>query len=656
MTGADLKHKLAAILAADAAGYSRLMGADERGTVAALDVARAVFRKHIEARQGRIVDTAGDSVLAVFETAAGAAGAAVAIQQALIADARDRSQTERLRFRIGLHLGDIIEKSDGSVYGDGVNIAARLQAMAPLDGICASSMVHDQLRDEVAVLFKDLGQHQLKNIARPIRAFVADVGAVGDSKPHDSATAEPMASRSTPRQKQKHAFFSLPRTALIGVTAIALVLAALGWYWHSSRVLRDELAAPGPQAASPQRPALSIIVLPFANQTGNPEKDYMADALTSTITSDLSRITGAFIIPPSTAFAYKAKNMSAQQIARDTGVRFVLQGSILAADKKIRVSVQLADAQTGGQLWGETFDGDLANLFALHDRITTSVVDSTRSHMLVVTARESEMRRSNPTVADLILRARALNLKPQSPENWRQMEALLRQALALEPNNTVVMGYLATTLLVPARNFAAQVPPDVREKNIAEGLALAQETRRLDPKNPQAYLNLAIYASIRGDTNANRQALEIALRLQPHSRNVRDNLAAMYLEAGEPKRTVELLTERMDLLPNGPGMEECANLGEAYFMLGDYDAAIEWTSKAIAINPALGDLRATLAMAYAQKGEDAKARAVVEELLRKEPDFKLREDQKPKKSTSDAYRKYYDTTFLPAWRKAGLPE
>jgi TolB-like protein/cytochrome c-type biogenesis protein CcmH/NrfG len=515
-------------------------------------------------------------------------------------------------------------------------------------------MVHDQLRDDVAVLFKELGPQQLKNISRPIRAFVADIGAAGDPKPDDRATAAPTAPSSVLRQKER-AFLSHPRTALIGVAAIALLLAALGWYWHSSRASRDNVAASAPQA-SPPRSALSIIVLPFANQTGNPEKAYIADALTSTITSDLSRITGAFIIPPATAFAYKGKNMSAQQIAQDAGVRFVLQGSILAADERIRVSVQLADAQTGGQLWGETFDGELSNLFALHDRITTSVVDSTRSQMIVVTARESEMRRSNPSVADLILRARALNLQPQSLENWRQMEGLLRQALALEPNNTVVMGYLASTLLVPARNFANQIPRDVREKNIAEGLALAQETRKLDPKNPQAYLNLAVYASIRGDINANRQALEIALKLQPHSRSVRDNLAAMYLEAGEPKRTIQLLTEGMDLLPSGPSMEECANLGEAYFMLGDYDAAIEWTSKAIAINPAVGDLRATLAMAYAQKGESTKARAVVEELLRKEPDFKLREDQKPKKSTTDAYRKYYDTTFLPAWRKAGLPE
>lgn len=656
MTGTNLKHRLAAILAADAAGYSRLMGADERGTVAALDAARAVFRQHVEASQGRIVDTAGDSVLAVFETAAGAASAAIAIQREFVADARNRPQMQRLRFRIGLHLGDIIEKIDGTVYGDGINIAARLQAMAPLGGVCASSMVHDQLRDDVRVLFEDLGQHQLKNISRPIRAFVADLDAAGVHRSNDSATVEPPAAASIPRPRRQRPLFSFPKIALIGLPAIGRLVAGVGWYWPLSRTAGTGITTSGSQASFRQRSALSIIVLPFANQTGNPEKTYIADAITSTITSDLSRIRGAFIIPPSTAFAYRAKNMSAQEAARDAGIRFVLHGSVLAASEKIRISVQLADAQTGGQLWGETFDGDLSNLFVLHDRITRSVVDRTRSEMLVVTARESEMRKSIPTVADLILRARALNLKPQSLENWQHIERLLRQALALEPNNSLLMSYLAVALLVPAKNFPSQLPNDVREKNIADGFRLAQEARKLDPRDPMVYLSLAIHAGIQGDGDGNRQALEAQLELQPYSPDVRTNLAAMYIEAGEPKRAVKLLTEAIDLRPKGPRLEDCANLGEAYFMLGDYDAAIEWTSKAFALNPAVTSLLATLAMGYVQKGEDAKARAVVEELLRKEPNFRLPEDVKPRGSTPEAYRKYYERIFLPAWRKAGLPE
>ena len=293
MSESGLRQRLAAILAADVAGYSRLMASDERGTVAALDAARKVFRTRIEASQGRVIDMAGDSVLAVFETATGAVSAALAIQGEVNTSASAAPEDRRMRFRIGVHLGEVIEKPDGTVYGDGVNIAARLEGLAEPGGLTISDSIHNAVRGKVMASFVDRGEQRVKNIPHPVRAFA--VSAPGG-----------------------------------GVTAPARPAGAAG-------------------LPLPDNP--SIAVLPFANMSGDPEQEYFADGITEDIITDISQISGLLVIARNSSFTFKKQHVDVKEVARKLGVRHVLEGSVRKAGMKVRINVQLIDAETGGHVW-----------------------------------------------------------------------------------------------------------------------------------------------------------------------------------------------------------------------------------------------------------------------------------------------------------------
>jgi adenylate cyclase len=296
-----LQHRLAAILAADAAGYSRLMAVDDKATVAALDAARAVFREQVEAQQGRVIDMAGDSVLAVFGTVAGAVAAALAIQAQVNAVADAEAIDRRMRFRIGVHLGDVIEKADGTVYGDGVNIAARLQGLAEPGGITVSESIRSAVKGKVGASFEDHGEQAVKNIADPVRAWRLRTGAV-----------EPVA--------------TVP--AAPSITAIDLSL--------------------------PDKP--SIAVLPFVNMSGDPEQEYFTDGITEDIITELSRFHSLFVIARNSSFSYKGQSPDIRRVGKELGVRYVLEGSIRKSAQRIRVTGQLIDALTGNHLWAEKYD------------------------------------------------------------------------------------------------------------------------------------------------------------------------------------------------------------------------------------------------------------------------------------------------------------
>lgn len=420
MLDADPRHRLLAILAADAVGYSRLMGIDDRATLHALEAARVVFRSQTTARGGRVIDTAGDSVLAVFDSATGAAQAAIAVQQQLTDELQHGALTERLQFRIGVHLGDVIECADGTVYGEGVNIAARLQALAEPGGIAVSGSIQSALRGRSGAFFSELGDHQLKNIADPVRAY--RLSGV-DLSAHLGATpAAP----------------SLQTTAL-------------------------------PTDAGP----LSIVVLPLANLTGSPEQSYVADGISASITADLSRIRDVFVVSSSTAMAYRDKALTVQQVGRELGVRFVLQGNVQRREASIRVNVQLADAGNNSQLWSETFDGDATDLFALQDEVTTRIGNSLGRELVIRAARESERQRTTPTVANLLLKARALNLQPQSFAILEQMEGHCRAALRQDPSNVESTAILAASLAQQVVNFPKEFDPSLRQTKTDESHALA---------------------------------------------------------------------------------------------------------------------------------------------------------------------------------------
>jgi TolB-like protein/Tfp pilus assembly protein PilF len=444
--------------------------------------------------------------------------------------------------------------------------------------------------------------------------------------------------------------------AIVAIAGVGAVLGGLTGYWTSYQTVKTVAAPTADSAALANMRGLSILVLPFANQTGDAQRTYVADALTTTITADLSRIRDAFIVPLATASSYKDKTASVQQIGKEAGVRFVLQGSVLSSGDKLRISAQLADTQSGAQVWTQTFDGELGNLFALQDQVTTRIGNSIGREMVIVAAREAETRKSSPKAADLMLRARALKLKPQSLKNFQEIEILLRKVLTLEPYHSNAMADLANSLALQALNFGSQLSADVKEKKYVEGRDLALKAKEIDPDNPVIYGPISFYAQSHDDYAGYRRASETRLALEPKNPSSFNNLAIALIYGGEPERAIELLTQAINLDPKHPLEVVLLNMGRAYFMLGDNDAAIGWYLKSLETNPAYPTTYAFLAMAYALKGEEAKARVAVADLHRVNPNFKFSEYRKPQSSSPAAYKEWFEQKYLPAARKAGVSE
>ena len=617
------------------------MSVDANATIEALEIARATFRTVCVMHGGRVVDTAGDSVLAIFRTAAGATAAALAIQQELETRAEALATDRRLRFRIGLHLGDVVQKADGSVYGDGINVAARLQSTAAAGGIVVSESIRLAVRGKVTVRFEDLGDHALKNIPEPVRAYRLIAAGAGDEEPAPAATTT-----SVPPSRQRP-----DRRRVFSITAVvaASVVALAAFVWLHGR------PEPGAQTSSTESaPApLSILVLPFANQTGDEQKAYIADAFTMSITTDLSRIRDAFVVPATTAFTYRARGLTVQQVAKDAAVRFVLVGSVLANGQDVRVTAQLVDSKTGASLWNETFTGNLSNLFALQDQVTARVGNTIGERMVIVAARESETRRSAPGVVDLLLRARALNFRPYSIQNFEERERLDREALAQEPNNVNAMVDLATTLAIHTQWMD---PKDkARDQQLTDARDLALRLKAIDP-TLRIELPLYLYAQEHNDFDGARRALEAALAKDPKSPASYGNFALFHMNMGEPERAIPLLEKALSVHPKGNEFI-FDNLGLSYLALGNNDAAIESFQKAVDLNTGMLDVYSGLAIAYSNKGDRAAAARYVAEFRERAraQGFQGIEQNPPSPNSAPAFLKYYYDRYLPQWKKAGLP-
>lgn len=448
------------------------------------------------------------------------------------------------------------------------------------------------------------------------------------------------------------------RGPIAAVAGLGAVLSGLLGYWSAYRTV-EEIVAPkaAPAVLAADARPFSIVVLPFTNLTGDANQAYVADGLTASLTADLFRIRDAFIVSAATAFAYKDRPVNVQQVGKDLGVRFVLQGSVQRSGTKIRINAQLADAISNAQLWSESFDGDQSDLFALQDQITTRIAYSIGYEMIVVAARESEIRRSVPQASDLMLRAKALEQRPQSLKRWQQIEVLYRQALKVDPNNVRAMIGLASSLTLQASNFDSEMANDVKEAKYAEGHELALKAKEIDPHDPDIYIAIQNFAMNHDDYEGALRAAEIRLSLEPRKPLAYNDLAIAYFYIGEPGRTIELLTQAIKLdRRHSPNDFFLMNMGRAYFMLGDNDAAIEWLLKSLERESKFPVKHGYLAMAYALKGQDSKARAAVADMRRLDPGFKLLSWEKPGQSAPAAFKEWYETKLIPASRKAELPE
>ncbi len=447
--------------------------------------------------------------------------------------------------------------------------------------------------------------------------------------------------------------------AIVAIAGVGAVLGGLAGYWNAYQAARSStqssaqlLALVGKGDAGP----LSIVVLPFANLTGDPQQAYVADGITAAVTADLSRIRDAFVVSTATAFAYKDKAVTVQQIGKELGVRFALQGGVQRSGDKIRINAQLADTSTNAQLWSESFDGSQGELFALQEMVTTRLGNSIGREMVIVAARDSERHRGDARAADLMMRASALALKPIALAPYAEAETLYRQALLLEPNNARALAGLAASLSVPAANgFIADAV--VRERQLVEARDLALKAKALDPSLPGIYVTLSDYADTHGDYDGARRASETALSLEPKNPWRYSNLASDYLMAGEAARAIELLAKAVQLDPRHVPDGALLNMGAAQFMIGDDDAATEWLLKTLDKNPGLTVTYALLAMAYARKGDRARSRTAAADLFRVDPKYKLSSFEMRKiEGFPPAYQAWWKAKLLPAWRLARLPE
>jgi len=481
------KRRLAAILAADVAGYSRLMAADESATVVALDAARAVFREEIESRHGRVIDMAGDSVLAVFETATGAVAAALAVQQELDALTRRTPEDQRMRFRIGVHLGDVIQKSDGTIYGDGVNVAARLEQLAAAGGISVSDAVHGAVQGKVTAQFVDQGEQRVKNIDHPVRAFaVSFPGSI-----------------------------AAPPSGASGVIDLSL----------------------------PHKP--SIAVLPFAAMSGDLEQKFFADGVVEDIITALSRVRALFVIARNSSFAYEGKAVDVRQVGRELGVRYVLEGSVRRAADRVRITAQVIDATGGGHLWSEKYDRDLTDLFVLQDEITHDIVGVVAPQVLV--AEMQRARRKDPQRLDAweaAVRAQ-WHLAQLTREDNAEALRLAMKSAEQDPGDTAGLDIAAFAHIYDAvYGWSGSAGASFMAAN-----QVARAAVSLDARDEVAQTALGATELFLGQHDSAMAHLHTAVALNPNFSWAHGNLGLGLTLAGNGEEAVASLKEALRLSP-----------------------------------------------------------------------------------------------------------
>ena len=639
MTDTTPRRKLAAILAADVVGFSLKMGENEDRTLKNLKACRSITDESITTHHGRIFTTAGDSVIAEFASPVDAIVAAVEFQKSIMARNAACAEEDQMQFRVGLNLGDVIVEGD-NLYGDGVNVAARIESSAEAGGIHMSAKFYEEVRRKLDLSFESLGDQHLKNIADPIATYRVNLGVEG------TKAAKTQPSTTSPSAKKEPGLlaklFGTPLKKGISAS-FAVVVLGLGGYWGLQ------------QGGKPSVNPLSIAVLPFTNLTGDPAQSYVADGLTNRVTSDLARIKDAVVMDAGIAMKYKDKAGGIQLIASELGVRFVLQGDVQKNADKVQINAKLTDASSNKQLWLESFEGDMSDLFSLQDKVTQRIRASLGPQMVIVAASESETRKTNPHASDLILRSRALSFKGNDAASLEQRIELSKQVLKLEPNNLDAMSSMATLLALLAPRSPEQ---ELRKSRFNESRALALKVIEIDPKNSQAYYALTFYDRENDNLLGARQNQEKYLELTPNTRNVLlyTNVLTQY---GETTKALEILTRNYKIHSSFPSDSTLFTLGRTHLILGQTDIAIDYLSKAIKINSKTPATWASLAVAHTIKGETDQAAAAVAEVKKLNPKAttaSLNYSFRPLTASVPAYKAWYEKTYMPAYRKAGLTE
>jgi len=629
-----VERKLAVIFAADVAEYSRLMGLDEVGTLRRLQAYRAILDRLIADHHGRIFNTAGDSVMADFASPVDAVECAVAVQEAIAKENSNRAEGEQMRFRIGVHLGDVIVEG-ANLFGDGVNIAARLQTLAEPGGICLSGAVRDQIGTRLPVAFVPLGEQRVKNIAMPVRAFM--VGgttggrlAVAASRPGGVSV----------------------RTRLIAAVAAILIAAAGGgWLLWSGRHVGPEPSAVHFPTQPFSAPRLSMVVLPFANLSNDPEQEYFVDGITEDLTTDLAHIQGSVVIARNTAFTYKGKPVDAKQIGRELGVRYVLEGSVQRIGNQVRINTQLVDAETGAQLWAERFDRNAGDLFALQNEITARIARALQAQLAIAEARRPT---NNPDALDYILRGRAVLTRPISKGNSNEAAALFEKALALDPQSADAATWLAATLAFRVTDDFSDDPD--KDLHRAEGLVAQALAASPDSALAHYVKGQVLFAQSRcGDAIPE---YERAISLDHSRAPAYARLGWCKFLTGSADEAISYFEQAMHLSPHEPAIAPWyGRMGVIYLLQSHIDEAIASLEKASSENERLAFVHAYLAAGYALKDETDRARAELAEAQGLSKMYSsLATVKKSNWFDNPKIRALAEATYFLGLRKAGLPE
>jgi TolB-like protein/class 3 adenylate cyclase len=571
--------KLVAILVADVVGYSRLAGADEDRTLARLRGLRSdLIDPAIAAHHGRIIKRTGDGSIVEFRSVVDAVRCAIEVQQGLIERNAGLPAERRIEFRVGIHVGDVVEEADGDLMGDGVNIAARLQGVAKPGAICLSEQAYWQVKGRLDLKVSDLGAVPLKNIAEPVHVYSLEVG-----QPTSSVA---MGSRAK-------SLDSKPRL-LAALAALLLLVAASGWYMIGGRLVRP---------AHPMH--LSIVVLPFANLSGDPAQDYFADGVTENLTTELSRIRDSFVIARNTAFTYKGRNVDAKEIGKELGVRYVLEGSVQREQNRVRVNAQLVDAESGAHLWADRFDEDVADLFKLQDQVVVRLASSLR-YALTNAEAERGTRSKNPDAIDLTMRGWSLFFRSaQQPPNEQrdstnEARALFERALQIDPNDADALSGSAQMYYVDRQNGWGDPGTDYEAKVFGQ----ANRAIALAPDNVRGYVAKAHYLNMSGRSSEALGVTDAGLAINPNFVPLYFPRAVALNSLGRFEQAKSDAERAMRLSPRDPYIGGFhVDVGDAEVGLGHLDAPINEYRKAIDSGFHRYFAYTNLAAAYAQAGK-----------------------------------------------------
>ncbi len=605
-----------------------------------------IDRKIFEHR-GRIVKNTGDGLLAEFASVVDAVRCAAEMQRGMIDREPQLPDERRIKFRIGINLGDVIAEG-GDIFGDGVNVAARLETLAEPGGICVSGVVRDQIRDKLPFPLEDLGEQSVKNIVRPVRVYALRPEAIADLP----ASSMPIV---LPRRR---------RTTSIAIAAAAGVALVLGvgawWLWPATKLSRTPGVVAATSIAQPLvAPRLSIVVLPFANLSDDPKQQYFADGITEDLTTDLSRITGMLVISHNSAFTYKDKPANAKQIGRELGVRYVLEGSVEHFGDRVRINAQLIEAETNMHLWAERFDHDAGDFFTLQDEITGRLAGALNANLIKAEASHST---DNPDALDYILRGRAAENDGWTRENYARAIDFFERALALDPRSVEAQKLLANVLV----NRVLRGQTDTAAADTARADELVEEALVASPASASVHFVKAQILRIQGRCPEAIPEFERAIAANRNFAAAYGNLGWCKFLTGSIDEMIPLAEQAIRLSPRDPFLSVLYDrIGRGRLLQSRPDEAIAWFKKALLAARPIGMLKGDhlfLASAYALKGDTELAASELAQARRlSKPDtFNITwvkaQIYRSEPGLAPAIRALDDQTYFAGLRKAGMPE